>query len=95
MRSLIKNHPFHNGNKRTAVISTIMFLEDNGYELKVEDRRLIKLATLIASEPITVNRIFRWLKKYSVRTAVDSYRIRGTYGEVVYEWVMSKIRRQP
>lgn len=26
MRSLIKNHPFYNGNKRTAVIVTILFL---------------------------------------------------------------------
>lgn len=29
LRSLIKNHPFHNGNKRTAVLATIVFLEVN------------------------------------------------------------------
>ena len=33
IRSLIENHPFYNGNKRTAVISAIIFLEENGYEL--------------------------------------------------------------
>lgn len=66
MRSLIENHPFVNGNKRTAVISTVLFLEDNGYELRVDDRQLIKLATRIASPPpISIDRIERWLKKYT------------------------------
>lgn len=30
--SLIKNHPFQNGNKRTALLTTVTFLRYNGYE---------------------------------------------------------------
>ena len=34
--SLIKNHPFVDGNKRVAFFSTDVFLRMNGYKLKVE-----------------------------------------------------------
>lgn len=33
--SLARNHPFEQGNKRTALISALMFLEQNGYVLNV------------------------------------------------------------
>lgn len=67
MRSLIENHPFINGNKRTAVISTVIFLEDNGYELTVPDRKLLRLATGVALG-MSLERIERWLKKYTHRS---------------------------
>lgn len=34
--SLIKNHPFIDGNKRVAFFATDVFLRLNGYQLKVE-----------------------------------------------------------
>lgn len=34
--SLSQNHPFLDGNKRTAITSVAMFLEYNGYELWVD-----------------------------------------------------------
>lgn len=34
MHSLIHNHPFHNGNKRTALVSMLVFLDMNGYCIK-------------------------------------------------------------
>ena len=34
---LAKNHPFDQGNKRTATIAALMFLEANGYEWSLPD----------------------------------------------------------
>jgi len=34
---LAKNHPFEQGNKRTATVTALMFLEANGYEWGLPD----------------------------------------------------------
>ena len=34
-------HPFEQGNKRTALTSSIMFLRINGYDLKLPDSELL------------------------------------------------------
>lgn len=89
MRSLIQNHPFHNGNKRTAVIATILFLEDNGYELRVPDKKLIKLAVQIATpNSIPVPRIRKWLAKYTKKVHRGANKIapvRTGWGDVIHE----------
>src|SRR3989344_2783121 len=33
IQSLIKNHPFEDGNKRTGFFSTLRFLNINGYDI--------------------------------------------------------------
>ncbi|MFS8536128.1 MAG: type II toxin-antitoxin system death-on-curing family toxin [Limnochordales bacterium] len=65
MRSLIQNHPFRNGNKRTAVIVVDTFLKLNYYELAVPDNKLIELTVRIAEKKVTLNKIKRTLWKYS------------------------------
>lgn len=47
--SLISNHPFHNGNKRTAVIAVDLFLCANQYFLALDNDQMYKLAKLTAS----------------------------------------------
>jgi len=44
--SLAKNHPFNDGNKRTALLATRAFLYLNGYAL--EPRQDDEVATLVA-----------------------------------------------
>jgi death-on-curing family protein len=48
--SLVKNHPFHNGNKRTALVATLVFLERNGWRLRTEvpDDALFGFVTEVA-----------------------------------------------
>lgn len=67
MRSLVQNHCFHDGNKRTAMMTTIIFLEDNGYEVIAPKKKMYRLAMKIVKEKPTptVNNIARTLKKYS------------------------------
>ena len=68
LRSMIKNHPFHDGNKRTAVILTIVFLQINGYRVDFPTQKLLRLALDIArghGDSISVTRIKRHLRKYT------------------------------
>lgn len=53
MHSLINNHPFHNGNKRTALIATAMFVEErNGRYLNVSENDLYVLVVQTASHTL-------------------------------------------
>jgi death-on-curing protein len=47
--SLIANHCFHNGNKRTAVIALDCFLLANGVLLVLDPKETYELARLVAS----------------------------------------------
>ena len=41
--SLIRNHPFNDGNKRTGIAVMELLLNINGYKLKIDDDLLYKL----------------------------------------------------
>ncbi len=48
-RSLISNHPFQNGNKRTAVMALDIFLTANGYALVFDNDAMYALAEKTAT----------------------------------------------
>ena len=50
--SLINNHPFHNGNKRTALVSMLAFLDENGLVLTCSADELFQFVFLIAMHKI-------------------------------------------
>ncbi|WP_038309211.1 type II toxin-antitoxin system death-on-curing family toxin, partial [Kingella kingae] len=55
--SIINNHPFHNGNKRTALLSTIYYLGELGILLEqCSDEDLYEFTRKIAAHEITENR---------------------------------------
>jgi death-on-curing protein len=49
LEAMIKYHPFVDGNKRTATITTLFYLEDNGYSLIYSDEEIIEFVVNIAS----------------------------------------------
>jgi death on curing protein len=49
--SLIANHPYQNGNKRTAVVAVDAFLIGNGHSLALDNKAMYELATQTASYP--------------------------------------------
>lgn len=66
MRSLCLNHAFHDGNKRTAMMAAIIFLEENGYRVVAPKYKMFRLAMkIVSSKRPTVNKIARTLKKFS------------------------------
>ncbi|MEW6089138.1 MAG: type II toxin-antitoxin system death-on-curing family toxin [bacterium] len=64
--SLIKNHPFIDGNKRTAITSGSLFLARNNYLLKASNEELEKFTLKIAARKIQIEKIADWFKKHSI-----------------------------
>ncbi|MFC1553382.1 type II toxin-antitoxin system death-on-curing family toxin [candidate division KSB1 bacterium] len=48
MHSIVLNHPFHNGNKRTALVSLLVFLDENGLLLTCKENDLFRLVIKVA-----------------------------------------------
>lgn len=65
IHSLILNHPFIDGNKRTAVVATARFLFINGFILKMSKDELINLPVKIETKDLGLDKISKWLKKHS------------------------------
>lgn len=51
--ALIHNHPFHNGNKRTALVSALVFLDENGLVLTCSEDELFRFVLLVAKHKVT------------------------------------------
>lgn len=64
-QSLILNHPFTDGNKRTAFTSCAGFLYLNGYELKFTKNEAIKFTLHIDDHTHSFDEISDWLKVHS------------------------------
>src|SRR3989338_3297765 len=57
---MIKNHPFKNGNKRVAILTTLVFLSQNGRWLEVENLALYEFAKEIAiSDPTKTDEVIK------------------------------------
>lgn len=69
MQSIIKNHPFVDGNKRTALTSAGIFLELNGWKMKNTHQEEMKFTLKIDKENLPVKQIAKWLKENSDHTA--------------------------
>lgn len=65
MHSLLLNHPFVDGNKRTAVVCALAFLELNGFSLKVTDKDLERFALMVENKKPSIEFISKLLKKHS------------------------------
>lgn len=62
-QSLIKNHAFIDGNKRTGIHSALVFLRLYGEEAKFRHAELVQLALRIANNKITPEKIAEFFKK--------------------------------
>ena len=65
MHSLVMNHPFIDGNKRTGVVSALMFLESNGIEIITGQKEIVKVALELESKSIDINNLASWFKNNS------------------------------
>lgn len=60
--SLIRNHPFIDGNKRSAITATGLFLLINGYTLIVKDEEMVRFTLACAQSQVVLDEIQIWLK---------------------------------
>ena len=65
IHSLAQNHPFVDGNKRTALTATGIFLELNGYRLSAGNDAAAAFMLSIAAGQVDVDEIAAWLKTHS------------------------------
>jgi death-on-curing protein len=65
LQSLCMNHPFTDGNKRTAWMSTKRFLFLNGYHLQAETKLAVEFMIQVDNEKLELPVISGWLKKNS------------------------------
>ena len=64
--SLIRNHPFLDGNKRTAITAAGIFLRINGYSLVAENGEMVRFTLECAQSRLSLEEISDWFKRYSV-----------------------------
>lgn len=66
--SVVLNHGFIDGNKRTAMYAMAAWLEREGYRIEAKRGELRDLAISIATRASTVDEIATWLKERARRT---------------------------
>ena len=65
--SLIRNHPFLDGNKRTGVAAASLFLRRNGWRLALSNEALEALALRVATSAPCLDEIAAFLRQHSKR----------------------------
>ena len=65
MDSLIRKHPFVDGNKRTGIAAAALFLRVNGYWLDARNVELEKLTLKAARSQHTTDEIAAWLQAHA------------------------------
>ena len=63
--SLIFNHAFVDGNKRTSITSTARFLSMNGYELNASDKEFVSFPLRVENKHLSFEEIASWLKNHT------------------------------
>jgi len=66
LQSLILNHPFVDGNKRTGMAAAAIFLELHGWLLNASHGEIEDFAVLAAVERSPIDEIAAWLERHVV-----------------------------
>ena len=64
-RGIVGDHPFADGNKRTAMLVATTFVEINGHRFVAQKGELEDFAVQIAVEHLDVSIIAAWLRAHS------------------------------
>jgi death on curing protein len=64
---IAKNHPFLDGNKRTALLATRAFLFLNGYMLEPAEQDEVETIVAVAEGKLNQAEVAAWLKTNSAR----------------------------
>ncbi|GHV95791.1 death-on-curing protein [Spirochaetia bacterium] len=63
--SLVKNHPFLDGNKRIGILSMLTFLEINGISVECTNDELVAIGLGLAENTINENALVEWIISHS------------------------------
>ncbi len=65
IRNIIGDHPFSDGNKRTAITVGGIFLKRNNVSLNSTPRELEDFAVKVATDHLDIQTIAAWLKEHT------------------------------
>ena len=65
MRGIVGDHPFTDGNKRTAMLAGLTLLEVNGYNFIAQRGELEDFAVRVATDHLDIDAIADWLERHS------------------------------
>ena len=66
MDSLIRNHPFIDGNKRTGLAAAAMFLHINGFGLNITNAELEMFTLEVAQSQHSIDEIAVWFQLHTL-----------------------------
>lgn len=65
---ICKNHPFVDGNKRTAFMAAYVFLRDNGQHLKADEVDTVLIVRAVAAGEVGEKELANWLENNSKKS---------------------------
>jgi death-on-curing protein len=65
LQSLVMNHPFVDGNKRTGAATAELFMNLNDMDLAAEDDELVAVTLAVARGEVTAEALAIWLRQRS------------------------------
>ncbi|MBL4730044.1 MAG: type II toxin-antitoxin system death-on-curing family toxin [Sulfurimonas sp.] len=65
IESIVKNHPFVDGNKRVGLYLCLVFLQQNGYKIDATDNEKYDFVILIAESKINFENIKTWIYSHT------------------------------
>lgn len=70
VHSLLRNHPFVDGNKRTSMFAAMTFLELNGYRFKAGQKEVVRYALKIENNRLPVEEIAQWFEQHTQKIKI-------------------------
>jgi death-on-curing protein len=64
IRGIVADHPFVDGNKRTAILSGLTLLELNGFKFKAVPGEIEDFAVVVATSHLDIPKISSWLRNH-------------------------------
>lgn len=62
---IAKNHPFVDGNKRTAVVAALVFLELNGAEIRASNKELYETAMAVVDGRLAKSGVAEFFRRHA------------------------------
>lgn len=65
LESIVKNHPFIDGNKRTGYVLARLILMDSGFDINANQEQKYKFVIRISKGELTYEQILEWFKNHT------------------------------
>jgi death on curing protein len=61
---IARNHPFTDGNKRTAAVTALLFLAENGTEWEISEPELVVMTLALAAGELAEDEVEPWFRDH-------------------------------